>query len=133
MLARDIVSKRKRGKNMKKRSFTKRFFASIARTILAIFVIAIGTVCGHIGINWSQWFPNDEIATVIVLILYFEACIGIVYGIYLISPIFIGKKVHRVINKIINHVTINIDEEYEKERYKDEKEFFEKIKELQKK
>ena len=115
------------------KNFTKRFLASVARTILAIFVIAIGTVCGHIGINWSQWFPNDGIATVIVLILYFEAFIGVVYGIYLISPIYIGKKVHGVINKIINHVTININEEFERERYKDEKEFRKKIKELQKK
>ncbi len=114
-------------------NFTKRFFASVVRTILAIFVIASGTVCGYIGINWSQWFPNDGIATVIVLLLYFEAFIGILYGIYLISPIYIGKKVHKVVNKIINHVTINFDEEYEKERYKEEKEFCKKIKELQEK
>lgn len=118
---------------MKERSFTKRFFASVARTILAIFVIAIGTVCGNIGINWNQWFPNDDIATIVVLILYFEAFVGIVYGIYLISPIYIGKKAHGIINKIINHVTINFDEEFEKERYRDQKEFHKKIKELQKK
>ena len=116
-----------------KRSFSKRFLASIARTIFAIIVIAIGVTCGHIGINWSQWFPNDGIATVIVLLLYFEAFIGVVYGMYLISPIYIGKKVHKVVNKIINYITLNFDEEYERERYKDEKEFCKKIKELQEK
>ena len=114
-------------------NFTKRFFASVVRTILAIFVIASGTVCGYIGINWSQWFPKEGFATIILCILYFETFFGIVYGTYLISPIYIGKKVHRVVNKIINHVTINIDEEYEKERYDDEKQFQEKIELLREK
>lgn len=118
---------------MEKRNFAKRFFASVGRTTIAILVIAIGAVCGYIGINWSQWFPNDGVAAIIVLVMYFEATIGILYGIYLISPIYIGMKVHRGINKIINYVTINMDEEFEKERYKDEKDFRQKIQEQQKK
>lgn len=118
---------------MKERNFTKRFFASVARTILAIFFIAVGTLCGYLGVNWSRWLPNNDLAVVIVLIMYFEAAFGTLYGIYLISPIYIGIKAHRINNKIINYVIIDFDDEFEKERYKDEKEFRKKIKELKKK
>ena len=43
------------------------------------------------AIHWQEWCPNNGLGMIIVLVTYAGAIIVTGYGIYLISPIYIGK------------------------------------------
>lgn len=90
-----------------KRSFTKRLVASVVRTCGAISLIALGYAGGKAAINWPSWVPNNDAGVVFVLAFY--CCVfGVIgYGVYCLSPIYIGMFIDKMFALIINATDIS--------------------------
>ena len=110
---------------MKKRSFATRLKASLARTIIAIIIIAVGVWYGRMALNWQSWCPNNAIGVIAVMALYAGATIFIVYGTYLVSPIYIGTFGFLLIEEILARITID-----DEDCYDDEEDFRKKLMQL---
>ena len=84
-----------------KKDFAEKFIASIIRTVIAIIVIGAGIIVGNIGTHWYEWCPNNEIFIPLIIGIYIFSIFFILYGIYLISPIYIGLAVYVFMQKTI--------------------------------
>lgn len=117
---------------MKKRTM-KRMAASIIRTIGALCILLIGIECLLIATNWYDYMSISDFSFGITFALYLIAAIMIIYGVYMISPIYISVLVHRAVNDSIDHVMINVDSFYEYEKFVEEQQFKNKINTLKRK
>ena len=117
---------------MKKRTM-KRMAASIIRTIGALCILLIGIECLLIATNWYDYRAISDFSFGSIFALYLIAAIMIIYGGYMISPIYISVLVHRAVNDSIDHVMINVDSFYEYEKFVEEQQFKNKINTLKRK
>ena len=115
-----------------KRNFEERLKASIMRTIVGCLLIYWGIRVGQYGANWPQWTsPNSDLGVVLVILIYIGAAIILIYGIYLISPIYISIILHNLINWSLSHTMINDPSEEEIEGHEENERIFgRKIKKL---
>ncbi len=95
-----------------KKSREEKMIASLIRTIIAIIIIAIGVALGDITIHWYTWLPKIGLGfeTFLIIMLYIIAALLIGYGVYLISPIYIGGGIYKMLEKGCDYVSIH---EYE--------------------
>lgn len=73
-----------------------------------------------------MWCPNNGLGVIIISLMYLEAGIAILGGIYLVFPIYIGKIGHILLELLIERIAINEDED------DDEEDIREKVKCLRK-
>lgn len=112
---RDIVSNRKRGRNMKKKSSVRKAMRSMVRTIIAIGIIAIGIAMMYKALHWPDWISNGDLAFALVTIMNGVAMLLIGYGIYLISPIYIGGNIYKLLEKCCEFSSLNEMEDDEED------------------
>ena len=115
-----------------KKNFKERLKASIMRTIVGCLVIYLGIKFGRYGVNWPQWTsPNSDLGEVLVILIYIGAAIMIIYGVYLISPIYTSIIWHNIANWSLSRTMLNdpSEEEIEGQNEK-ERSFRRKIKKL---
>lgn len=115
-----------------KKSFAERLIASSIRTIIAIIIIAIGAWVMNMAMNWKVWCPNNDLGTLVVILMYTGSIMLVFYGIYLISPIYIGTAGCILIEKVIEKTVISEEDEDEDED-EDEEDFREKVIRLRRK
>ena len=94
---------------MKKRA-TEKLIASMIRTIIAILIIAVGVICGKTAIHWQEWLPNGDYGILLITTMYVASMLVIGYGVYLVSPIYIGYTIYRLLEKGCNKITINAED-----------------------
>lgn len=80
------------------------------------------------ALHWQAWCPNNELGFIVVLATYLGAGLFISYGVYLLSPIYIGTFVYFLIDEILERVVI--DREYEDDYDDEEEDIYEKVKRL---
>lgn len=95
---------------MQRTKFSTRLIASILRTIIAIIVINVGIWCGTASVCWRQWAPNNDFGVIIVIMMYLTAGIIICFGVYLISPIYIGALKYAIIDELLEKTSIQVQE-----------------------
>lgn len=102
---------------------------SVMRTIVAGVVLLSGIKLGNIAINWQQWTSaNSDVGLLMVILMYIGAFFGIIYGVYLISPIYTSIFMNGVIKLLLLSTRLeDMDDEEEKEEMEEEKNFQEKI------
>ena len=102
---------------------------SVMRTIVAGVVLLSGIKLGNIAINWQQWTSvNSDVGLLMVILMYIGAFFGIIYGVYLISPIYTSIFMNGVIKLLLLSTRLeDMDDEEEKEEMEEEKNFQDKI------
>ena len=119
---------------MKKRVFSQKLVASIARTIVAIIMIVSGIIIVNKGFHWYEWLPNNEVFIPFLLGLYVLSILWIMHGIYLISPIYIGAALYCFTLYALEELRLNeMTEEEEKEQENEIEEEIRKIRNLRRK
>ena len=115
-----------------KKNFKERLKASIFRTIVGCLVIYWGIKFGRYGVNWQQWTSqNSDLGAVLVMLTYIGSAIMIIYGVYLISPIYISIILHNLINWSFSRTMLNYPSEEEIEGHEENERIFRrKIKKL---
>lgn len=66
----------------------KKTLASLVRTLLAIAIIAISFKLFSSAWSWEVWAPNNDLGFAMVCFLYWGAALGILAGVFGISPVF---------------------------------------------
>ena len=102
---------------------------SVMRTIVAGVVLLSGIKLGNTAINWQQWTSvNSDVGLLMVILMYIGAFFGIIYGVYLISPIYTSIFMNGVIKLLLLSTRLeDMDDEEEKEEMEEEKNFQDKI------
>ena len=115
-------------------SFKERLKTSVMRTIVAFIIIYVATGFLKIASNWQQWTSCDsDFGVLLVDLMFLCGIIAIIYGIYMISPIYISLIAHIFANWFIECTKMNDPDEFEiKDKLLCERRFFEKIKKLKK-
>lgn len=120
------MNKEREEENM---SFKERLKTTIMRTIGGITIILIGIKFFLCAINWQKWTsPNSELGLVLVVLIYVCTVVIILYGGYLVSPIWTEIIVHNWLKWILSQTMLN--EPDRKEIVQEEKEFRRKIRDL---
>ena len=110
-------------------SFKERLKTTIMRTIGGITIILIGIKFFLCAINWQKWTsPNSELGLVLVVLIYVCTVVIILYGGYLVSPIWTEIVVHNWLKWILSQTMLN--EPDRKEIVQEEKEFRRRIRDL---
>ena len=115
-------------------SFKERLKTSVMRTIVAFIIIYVATDLLKFASNWQQWTSRDsDFGVLLVDLMFFCGIIAIIYGIYMISPIYISLIAHAFSNWIIECTKLSDPDEFEiKDKLLCERRFFKKIKKLKK-
>ncbi len=99
---------------------------SVMRTIVAGVVLLSGIKLGNIAINWQQWTSaNSDVGLLMVILMYIGAFFGIIYGVYLISPIYTSIFMNEVIKLLL--LSTRLEDMDDEEEMEEEKNFQEKI------
>lgn len=101
-----------------KRNLATRLIASIIRTIMAVIIIAVGVCYIYIAMHWQVWCPNNDLGTLLVIGMHIGSIMVLLYGIYLLSPIYIGTACCILMEKILENTVINY-ENYEEDDEED--------------
>ena len=117
-----VIAEKTEEKNMK-RTRKEKFQASIKRTAVAVLLIIIAVLYLGTAIHWKMWCPKDNWRVLMVLSMYAGGIVLLIYGVYLLSPIYIGTFVYILLDEICKKIRVSIrdKEELEEER-KEEKE-----------
>lgn len=119
---------------MKKRTKKEKFQESMKRTIIAILVIAIGVILLQTGLHWRMWYPKDDWGVLMVLSMYAGGIVLLIYGVYLLSPIYIGTFVYILLDEACRKIRVSIREEEElEEEKKEEEKHLKKLRDMKKK
>ena len=119
---------------MNKENFKERLKASIIRTIVAVLTIMLGVSLGSMAFYLSKcYFTNTDFEIVATALMYVASMLATIYGVYLISPIYIGLLIHNLSNCFLNEIRLNpLDEQDEEDEIEEEEKFQKKHIELKK-
>ena len=117
-----------------KRTKKEKFQASVKRTAVAVLLIIIAVLYLGTAIHWKMWCPKDNWRVLMVLSMYAGGIVLLIYGVYLLSPIYIGTFVYILLDEICKKIRVSIrDEEELEEEKKEEEEHLKKIRDMKKK
>lgn len=102
----------------------KKFLASLVRTFIAIVLIRISILVLMGAVHWYVWIPNNDFGVVFVLLLYTMAIGMLTYGIYLISPIYMGKLFHYIFSEKLGN-DLPESAAYDEEEEEDSEDYYE--------
>lgn len=115
------------------RTRKEKFQSSVKRTAVAVLLIIIAVLYLGTAIHWKMWYPKDDWGVLMVLSMYAGGIVLLIYGVYLLSPIYIGTFVYILLDEICKKIRVSIrDEEELQEEKKEEEEHIRKLRDMKK-
>lgn len=117
-----------------KRTKKEKFQASIKRTAVAVLLIVIAVLYLGTAIHWKMWCPKEDAGVLTVVSLYAGGIALLIYGVYLLSPMYIGTFIYILLDEICKKIRVSVREEEElEEERKEEEEHMKKLRDMKKK
>lgn len=116
-----------------KKNKKEKFKASLKRTALGVLLMVIAVLYLGTAIHWKTWTPNDDWGVIMVISLYAGGIILLLYGFYLLSPMYIGVFVHIMLDEFCRKTRVSrLSQEEIEENEAEEKRFLKEIRDMKK-